>query len=301
MPVYHGPGEQTDISHFYYIVGLKTVFDKTILMDHIEDALVKIEKMVEASGNANDLTYFRFHRIRFRIMAETVLRVCRPGGTVLDIGSHFLHSSLLLSLLGFKVVSMDVEAFWEIDYIQQRANDNSLTPIIENNLEKMSSIATEHNKFDLVLFTEIFEHITFNPISFWKKIHRVIKDNGIIYLTTPNSLTIFGIARTLFNAIRLKGIGIGVNPILRTVTYGHHWKEYSATEIKEYFNQLNDGFSVSLRKFHYQLYAPQTSFKGKCWIGIMKMSNSIPFFKDSIEAVITVNKAYPWKIDTPTY
>ena len=269
-------------------------------MNNIDKALDKVESIVMESGNENDISYFKFHKIRFKRMAETITATCNPGSSVLDIGSHYLHSSLLLSLLGYKVISMDVGEFWNLEYIQLRAKNNGLTPIIENNLEKMPGISMQQDVYDLILFTEIFEHITFNPIDFWKRIYSITKNNGVIYITTPNSLTLYGIAKTLINLIRFKGIGIDVNAIFGTVTYGHHWKEYSTSEMRAYFRKMNDGFGVTMRKFYYKSYVSDSI---KSWFRILLMNtgNRIPYFRDAIEAVVRIDKSQPWKIDTPAY
>ncbi|MBL0883761.1 MAG: hypothetical protein IBJ16_10530, partial [Chitinophagaceae bacterium] len=162
----------------------------------VEEALLKIEKIVIADGIENDIIYFNYHKKRFRKMAETVSRIVPPGSTVLDIGSHYLHSSLLLSFMGYQVVSMDVSEFWELDYIRQRATDYQLTPVVENQLEHVTSLGHETDRYDLILFTEIFEHITFNPIGFWKRVHTLIKTHRKIYLPTRTSLNLYAIIKT---------------------------------------------------------------------------------------------------------
>jgi 2-polyprenyl-3-methyl-5-hydroxy-6-metoxy-1,4-benzoquinol methylase len=270
-------------------------------MQKVEEALSKIEAIVLSAGIKNDIEYFNYHKKRFRRMGETVSRILPPGSQVLDIGSHYLHSSLLLHFMGYQVVCMDVSEFWDLDYIRKRAADHQLTPVVENQLEHLASLNQETEKYDLILFTEIFEHITFNPIAFWKRIHTLIKNNGKIYLTTPNSLTIYAIVKTLFNLIRLKGIGMDVKAIFPTVTYGHHWKEYSATEIRSYFSMLNDGFQMDIQKFNYKPAETANHWKASLRILLMRISNAIPFFKEAMEVVIKVDKSYPWKVSTPQY
>jgi 2-polyprenyl-3-methyl-5-hydroxy-6-metoxy-1,4-benzoquinol methylase len=270
-------------------------------MQQVEEALLQIEKIVLSSGIENDIIYFNYHKKRFHKMGETVSRMVPPGSSVLDIGSHYLHSSLLLQLLGYKVVSMDVSEFWELDYIRQRAADHQLTPVIENQLEHLGSLSEEKEQYDLILFTEIFEHITFNPIAFWKRIHTLIKNKGKIYITTPNAITLYAIVKTLFNLITFRGIGMDVKAIFPTVTYGHHWKEYSTSEIKSYFNMLNDGFHLDIQKFQYKPTETAHHWKSSLRILLTKMSNAIPFFREAMEVVVTVDKSYPWKINPPKY
>ncbi|MEA3427449.1 MAG: methyltransferase domain-containing protein [Bacteroidota bacterium] len=266
----------------------------------IDKALSEVESMVKASGNKNDLTYFMYHKKRFRVMAATVTSMCKEGGTILDIGSHYQHSSVLLTLLGYKVASMDVGEFLAMPLIQARIQQHGITAIQENDLEKLTSLSDTKEAYDLILFTEILEHITFNPIAFWQRIHEVIKDQGYIYVTTPNSLTLYNIFRTIANLLTLRGIGIGVNSILSSVTYGHHWKEYSASEIRHYFTKLSDGFAVSIKKFQYQHHPPQNRID-TIRVLLLRIGNGIPFFKEAIEAVIQVDKSKPWKMNAPEY
>jgi len=270
-------------------------------MNRIEEALQKVEQIVKSANNSNDLAYFQYHRKRFLKMGESVTAICPEGASVLDIGSHYLHSSLLLHFLGYKVTCMDVGEFCNLPFIQERIAANHLTQIEENNLEKLSSLANEQNQYDLILFTEIFEHITFNPIGFWKRIHTIIKSNGHIYITTPNSLTLYAIAKTLYKLLALKGIGLDVKSIFPTVTYGHHWKEYSASEVKTYFSIMNDGFDVSINKFCYKPDESDGSLKSKGRVRLIHLGNKISFFKEAMEVLVKVNKSYPFKVDIPQY
>lgn len=234
-------------------------------------------------------------------MGESVVDICPKGGKVLDIGSHYLHSALLLHFLGYQVVCSDVEEFANLPFIKERAKAYGLSQITENNLEKLTSLAPQENEYDLILFTEIFEHITFNPIGFWKRIHTLIKPHGRIYITTPNSITLYAIVKNLYQLLRLRGIGMDVRAIFPTVTYGHHWKEYSAYEMRTYFQLLNEGFKVSINKFNYKPAESPGSGKSKGSIFLEKLGNATPFFKEAMEVIVTVDKSTPWKVNIPQY
>lgn len=47
-----------------------------------------------------------------------------------------------------------------------------------------------NNSFDLIIIQDVIEHLT-DVIDFYNEIRRVLKKNGIIYLSTPNKLSIF--------------------------------------------------------------------------------------------------------------
>lgn len=272
-----------------------------ISISEITTALEKVSKLVSKDGNEQDIAYFNFHRKRYMRMALTLSEI-KPGGTrILDIGSHYLHSSLLLSFLGYEVYSMDVKEFWELDFVQARKDQYHLNRVTENDLEKLTSQEGVTDAYDIILFTEILEHITFNPVKFWKRIYTICRPGGIIYISTPNSLNLYNILRTIGRIITLRGVGLPVNSIFNYVTYGHHWKEYSVSEIKKYFYALSDDFHVTAKRYYYR----ETS--GPAAVGNIGMricswlGNKTGYLADEIEAVVQVVKSKGFKIKPPAY
>ncbi len=43
-----------------------------------------------------------------------------------------------------------------------------------------------HNQYDLVLFTEVLEHLTANPVDILEQLVTLLTEDGYLYLTTPN-------------------------------------------------------------------------------------------------------------------
>lgn len=102
----------------------------------------------------------------------------------------------------------------------------------------------EDDSVDIVLMSEILEHLAFNPLVLWKELHRILKNNGRIYITTPNSMYFRSVLKAI-DGIAMNGqIGCSVDDIFNTGTYGHHWKEYSIKEIENYFLQMDCGFKI---------------------------------------------------------
>ena len=56
---------------------------------------------------------------------------------------------------------------------------------------KINNIETEdfpwNEKFDIIIFTEVLEHLNFHPVATLKKIHQLLKPNGRLYLSTPDA------------------------------------------------------------------------------------------------------------------
>jgi 2-polyprenyl-6-hydroxyphenyl methylase/3-demethylubiquinone-9 3-methyltransferase len=202
--------------------------------------------------------------------------------------------------MGYDVYGMDVSPFWELDFVRKRSEQLGIHKIIENQLETVNSLDNLQDSFGLIIFAEILEHITFNPISFWGKIRRVIQINGVIYISTPNSLTLINIVRALKKILLLEGLGIGVSDIFSKVTYGHHWKEYSAKEVKIYFNSLSDDFTLITNKYCYKKYS-WTNLNAAIFKIFSAIGNLSYFFRDELEVIIVVPHKNSWKIEKPTY
>lgn len=262
-------------------------------------ALEKVSELVRKEENEQDIAYFNFHRKRYMRMALALGEITSKGVRVLDIGSHYLHSSLLLSFLGYDVYSMDVSAFWELDFVLARKDQYQLKMITEDDLETLVSQEDVADVYDIILFTEILEHITFNPVNFWERIYTICKPGGFIYISTPNSLNLYNILRTIGRIIILKGVGLPVNSIFNYVTYGHHWKEYSVGEIKKYFSVLSDDFHVTTKRYHYREAsgaAGNRAMRICSWLG-----NKTGYLADEIEAIVQVIKSSGFKVKPPSY
>ncbi len=255
-------------------------------------------------GQANEVEYFRFHHRRYERF-ESFLNSEFPVDSqpekrkALDIGSHYLHSSMILSGKGFEVDGMDVSVFWNMDFVKARAEKFGINRIIENDLSSMPEFRDVQEKYDLIVFTEIFEHITFNPIQLWKTVYQILKPGGKIYISTPNSLALANWARNFKNLVTFQSVGITVDDILSKVTYGHHWKEYSANEIKTYFQTLSEDFQVTINPYHYKEYelkSPYLAFKL-----LARLGNLSKKFAEELEVIVELKEKKRWKKEVAGY
>jgi 2-polyprenyl-6-hydroxyphenyl methylase/3-demethylubiquinone-9 3-methyltransferase len=211
----------------------------------------------------NGRQYLRDHVERFRSTKARLLRSAAlpPGARVLDVGAHWLHQSVLYAAHGCCVTALDVPETFSVVEVRDLARHHSIHLLSNSSLEHPSALAAiDQDSFDLVLFTEIIEHLTFNPVVLWREIYRVIKPGGRIIVTTPNYYGLRATLRRWLRAIRLDGSGVEVDRILSTPTFGHHWKEYSARELARYFAQLSPDFAVS-RVVYTEEYHPQFRYR----------------------------------------
>ena len=212
--------------------------------EKVSQALRRVSNTVMECPD-NDQSYFNNNVDRYFFTFNQFFK-STPQGPILDIGCHYLHSAMILALLGFDVTGLDIAQFIRKGSVVKRAEMYHITLAETSGLGDSGCLgAFESNSFNIVFFTEILEHLTFNPIDMWKEIYRVLRPGGTIYLTTPNYYFLPNQIRRLKQGFLRKGGGIPIADIFSNVTYGHHWKEYAVKEISEYFSMLSLDFHVN--------------------------------------------------------
>ena len=224
-------------------------------MNELERVLSLIESRI---GQEEDLAYWSYHRMRYARSANSILQATRgmkpKDVRILDIGSHYLQLSSILSELGFSVFGIDVEEFAESELCRKRAELGRIEiRTMGDGLETGSFPFEDGERFDLVLFTETLEHLAFRPDRMWEGIFSLLRPRGQVYLTTPNALSLRRIPLQLLRLLSLRGYGPNLESLLRKPGNAQHWKEYTAHELRQYFKFL--GYPVSVDVSHYR-YKP---------------------------------------------
>ena len=199
-----------------------------------------------------DEGYLAHHFPRFR---ETKREFCATwdrarGLRLLDVGAHWLHQSYLWAKDGYLVTAVDLPLTFDLPAIKRLAEAHAIRLVPCADLESASALdVIESDSIDVMLFTEIIEHITFNPVKFWKQIYRILAPGARIVITTPNYYAMR--ARTWHWRRFLTGFGAGlsVDEILDTPTYGHHWREFSMRELVRYFCLLSSDFNTVKQRY----------------------------------------------------
>lgn len=273
--------------------------------DQVLNALSTVRTDVEQCGNAFDQRYFTLHEERFARSAQRLLDLlpAARSGALLDIGSHYLHLSSLLTLLDYKVTGVDVAEFTQLPFVQERAQKFGLanSELRPGALAAGDILGEARGRFDGVIFCEILEHITFNPIRFWRRIYDLLRVNGIIYITTPNGLQLLAVLGAIWNAASLKRRGIRVDHIFSNVTYGHHWKEYGAGEIREYFARLSPDFDVAVHGFSFRDSPGRDTDAGPMKAALRRLGNATGPLAENLEAVVRLRSRTAWRAVPPTF
>lgn len=160
--------------------------------------------------------YFLIHEARYKKILG-VIREIGVIGRALDVGCYPYHLGAAMERMGFDV--------WGIS--------SSHEPIHSKKI-KICNIETdkfpfESNSFDLVVCTEVLEHLPQSPAHALSESRRVTKPGGSLLVTTPN------IARSINRAKLLlgKSVTYPLSHVLEdTNIYHRHNREYTLHELE---------------------------------------------------------------------
>jgi len=197
--------------------------------DHLDTNLLAketLKSIVPELSEAERKEYFNLHYWRY---AET-LKECLPwsGGRVLDVGVYPGHVAMALRRLNYEVFGVtqpgrDLNDRWAKEQITVRSGliDKEPLPFPEN-------------YFDLVVFTEVLEHLLYDPKPLVQEFHRVLRPSGGLIVSTPNVLR-------LENRIKVL-LGRNIYPrheqFYSSDLYRRHNREYAMQEVISLFQPL---------------------------------------------------------------
>ncbi len=168
-----------------------------------------------------------------------VLRKYGQGKKVIEIGATPFVFSILAKKFEVDLISVDLnpDKYQEIiDYygLDVRRVDIESQPL-----------PFEDNSVDYIHFSEVFEHLRINPFFALKEIKRVLKPEGLLFLSTPN----FYAADNLWRCIRGKGFRDGFKEFLMIEKFGYpgHIREYTKYEVTEFLEYI--GFEIIEHKY----------------------------------------------------
>jgi SAM-dependent methyltransferase len=185
----------------------------------------------------------------------------RESISILEIGPFFGVVAIALAELGFEVSVVDIEEFLANERIQDRFHRHGVR--FESCNLRDSSLPFPAERFDFVLMCETLEHFDFNPLPALNEIHRVLKADGLLYVTVPNQAE-------LKQRVKLLGGESIHNPIgdffeqmkpNSTMIVGLHWREYTASEMKEMLERIDLDVVEQRYEMGYDWPAPPMTLK----------------------------------------
>jgi hypothetical protein len=242
--------------------------------EHVLTQLLEAEK-AKTCGQQSSQNYFEMHKVRF----ADILRLCRSqvpdaSARVLDIGRSELTVYLLNHFQNVHTLGLNPSID---DGGHREVSKMDTVPHITFDLldSHRTSDWPKQEAFDLIVFSEVIEHLSVAPEFIFAFLGSLLADDGILICTTPN-------AADLAKRIRLF---FGRNPYERLRLYANnpgHVREYTGPELRE----IAESVGLRCTSHSYCNWIQDkgaNSIKGR----IMKILRTYPSFRSFQVCVLT--------------
>jgi SAM-dependent methyltransferase len=233
---------------------------------------MNVEK-AHTSSDSSRQYYVDLHKDRF----DDILRLCQfyvanRSARVLDVGRSELTAHLLTFYPNVATLGLDL---YVDDGGHREASSMETIPHVTFDLLNSHRVDTwpECGSFDLIVFSEVLEHLSVAPEFVFAFLNSLLADSGILICTTPNAADIAKRLRLVY----------GRNPFERLRLYSAnpgHIREYTRQEL------CDIACSVGLhciRQFYFDW--PQSRGRSRIKAVCMKFIRAYPPFRGSSVAV----------------
>lgn len=149
-----------------------------------------------------------------------------------DLGAAPFVIDLALKTMGHHVTCFDVapERFNHLEKVGLNLE--------KVDLDKWAEV--KNGDYELVLFTEVFEHLRGDLLTVCHNIYDMLKPGGILYLTTPNIRSVMGIYKLIFKKVSYSLSNDLYHEWNKLETLGHmgHVREYTLHEVTTLFTTV---------------------------------------------------------------
>ena len=176
--------------------------------------------------------YLKVHMSRFTETIRLLQPIVRPGMRIIDLGSYGSLVPALRDILGANAITL-TEPLQEQkpeseDSFLQNAGNGARYPVHVDRFDIEGPFPYEDGRFDIVIFTEVLEHLSRDPSQTMSEINRITKTGGYLLLSTPNCASVRSVLRIL------RGGNPNIYPVYqRRPSTDRHNHEYVPWEVRE--------------------------------------------------------------------
>lgn len=186
---------------------------------------------------ASEISYMKTHTYRFKTIFSAI-----PGSaqrlSVLDIGTTPFTLFLKKTYPHYEISTLDLT-----DLMQERCQLSGVR--FETCDLATEAIPFEHNHFDVVVFSEVLEHLFARPSEIFAKIAQVMAPSGLLIFTVPNFAQL---GRRLKLLLGIQPLPCPEEQVRKEAMHGHrHLREYTMKECVE----ILEGCGFALRRKAY--------------------------------------------------
>ena len=198
------------------------------LREAVENVLLAPE--YDSSAYVNN--YLKVHMNRFAETVSLLRDIMQPRMRIVDLGSYGSLVPALTDILGATDItltepSQDRKPTSECSFLQNARNGRRYTFRVDR-FDLEGPFPYRDGSFDVVMLTEVLEHLSRDPLQTMSEINRITKLGGQLILSTPNCAS----ARSILRILR--GGNPNVYPVYqRRPSTDRHNHEYVPWEIRE--------------------------------------------------------------------
>ncbi len=176
--------------------------------------------------------YVKVHMNRFAETVSLLRAIIQPGTRIVDVGSYGSLVPALRDILGATDITL-TEPFQERkpaseDNFLQNARNGERYSFHVDRFDIEGPFPYQDGSFDVVIFTEVLEHLSRDPLQTMSEINRITKLGGCLILSTPNCASTRSILRIL------RGGNPNIYPVYqRQPSTDRHNHEYVPWEVRE--------------------------------------------------------------------
>lgn len=266
---------------------------------------MEVKELIQREYNPSHPNFTRWQKARdlslerAKFVKSIIEKVTELSGkTILDLGSGEGSTSQLLSQNNF-VVSLEVKP----ERIKKISNLKSLQPLLADAFQ----LPLKKNSFDTIIMQDVIEHIEFT-YRLAEELFSLLKNDGVIYLSTPNKLALINIiadphwGMPLLSLFKREQINKFFLKYFRKADYNRA-DIAELLSLNDIFKKFNGKFSINL----FTNYSVQYLFdggKGIVWsnfhLCIVKIVKSLGL-KKILMRVANDNPGMINKFFTPTF
>lgn len=212
---------------------LKAILDDIIINVYDKNPIILLN-FWDDKGEKNYIDFLHVQYEHILIDFNKIFTGNFNNKRVLEISSFLGVVDIALAKIGFEVYTYDIPEFQKnskLNELYQKYNVHPSSGYLKDVWQ--NGLPYPDNHFDAVILSEVIEHLNFNPLPVLQEINRILKKDGILYVTTPNQVHLINRIKIILGRSIRNSISDSVTQLDQTkhTICGIHWREYTLEEL----------------------------------------------------------------------
>jgi 2-polyprenyl-3-methyl-5-hydroxy-6-metoxy-1,4-benzoquinol methylase len=268
---------------------LNAILDDIIINVYGKNPIILLD-IWDDKGEKNYIDFLQAQYKRILMDFNKIFAGNFTNKRILEVSSFLGVVDIALAKIGCEVYTYDIPEFQQNSRLNELYGKFSVHPS-SGYLKDVwqNGLPYPDNHFDAVILSEVIEHLNFNPLPVLQEINRILKKDGILYVTTPNQVNLMNRIKIILGRSIRNSISDSVTQLdqAKHTICGIHWREYTLEELIQLLEIT--GFTLSDYSYSSMASKDVSSFMKKIFNATTNLI--FPKLADSI-TVISKKKEY---------